>query len=389
VASKKKIISVVGARPNFMKLAPVEKALRKHSRIIKHIIVHTGQHYDYNLSRIFFSDLDLPEPHIYLNAGSGSHALQTALIMSRFEKVLLRQKPDMVIVYGDVNSTLACSLACSKVKYGNFETVPCVHVESGLRSFDRTMPEEINRIVTDSLSKLLFVTEKAGADNLLKEGIDKNKIYLVGDTLIDTLKIFGKKFKHSKILSNYGLEPGAFAVVTIHRPVNTDIKKNLAHIIKILSNILSIAKNYDSDFKILFSLHPRTAKMLKTFNLSSKIVSNNGIIITKPVGYTDFIHLLGKSRFVLTDSGGIQEEATFLKIPCLTLRDSFERVQTIDMGTNTLCGMNEKLIYECVDKIFKGRYKKGKIPPLMDGKAANRIVKVIIENIFGINTKNK
>jgi len=364
-----------------MKLAPVEKALRKHSRNIRHIIVHTGQHYDYSLSRIFFSDLDLPKPDIYLGAGSASHAQQTALIMSRFEKVIIRQKPDMVIVYGDVNSTLACSLACSKIKYNEFKTIPVAHIESGLRSFDKTMPEEINRIVTDSLSDLLFVTEQAGVSNLLKEGIDKKKIYLAGDTLIDSLINYRKKFNSSRILEKSGLSPKNYAIATIHRPVNTDLKKNLQRILKILGKILRLRSKSANGFKILFPVHPRTLKMIKAYNLYPGILKDKHMIVTKPAGYTDFIKLLGESKFVITDSGGIQAEATFLKIPCLTLRESFEKEETVTIGTNTVCGLNEDLIIESAEKIFNGTYRKGKIPRLMDGKASDRIVKILINRL--------
>ena len=377
---KKKIISVVGARPNFMKLAPIERAFRKYRNTITHKIIHTGQHYDHMLSQVFFKDLDLPDPCIYLGAGSGSHAEQTAKIMHEFEKVVLKEKPDLVIVFGDVNSTLACAVVCSKIHHGN-RTIPIAHVESGLRSFDRTMPEEINRIVTDNLSQFLFVTEKAGVVNLINEGIDKTKIYLTGDTMIDSLVYYRPKFNRSGILKDLGLQKGNFALTTIHRPVNVDNKNSLRKIISVLQKISQVSAAYKKDFKIVFPVHPRTLKMVKIFGLQKEFNKIKNITITKPAGYTDFIRLLADCRFVVTDSGGIQEEAAFLKVPCLTLRDSFERPETIEIGSNTLCGLNIKLIEKKVKEIMQGKYKKGRVPRLMDGKASNRIVKILLTNI--------
>jgi UDP-N-acetylglucosamine 2-epimerase (non-hydrolysing) len=360
-----------------MKLAPVEKELRKFKRSIVHKIVHTGQHYDYKLSRIFFKDLELPKPDIYLGVGSGSHSEQTARIMHRFEEVVFKERPDLVIVFGDVNSTLACSLVCSKILYEN-NTVPVAHVEAGLRSFDRTMPEEINRIVTDNLSRYLFVTEKAGVDNLNKEGISKNRIFLVGDTMIDSLMMYKKKFRRKAIFKKYEVTPGRFALVTIHRPVNVDNSKSLKKVISILKKASLMTGSADPKFKILFPIHPRTKKMLGKFGFNKEFRKSGNIVLTDPIGYSEFIGLLMRSKFVVTDSGGIQEEATFLKIPCLTLRDSFERPETISAGSNTLCGLDEKLVLGKVKEIMSGKYKTRKIPKLMDGKAARRISKVIL-----------
>lgn len=362
-----------------MKLAPLEKELRKYKRSVIHKIVHTGQHYDYKLSRIFFKDLELPEPDIYLGVGSGSHSGQTARIMQRFEDVVFKERPDLVIVFGDVNSTLACSLVCSKIHYDN-STIPVAHVEAGLRSFDRTMPEEINRIVTDNLSKFLFVTEKAGVCNLNKEGISKDKVFLVGDTMIDSLIMFRRKFLNPGILKKYKVSPGRYALATIHRPVNADNRKNLTKVISILENTVKLAGSADSDFKILFPIHPRTKKMLGKFGLLSRFRKMKNLILSDPIGYTEFIGLLARSKFVITDSGGIQEEATFLKVPCLTLRDSFERPETISIGSNTLCGLKEKLILRKVKDILSAKYKTCKIPKLMDGKAAGRILKIILSS---------
>ncbi len=362
-----------------MKLAPLERELRKYRNRVIHRIVHTGQHYDYELSQIFFRDLELPAPDIYLGAGSASHAEQTAKIMREFEEVVLKEKPDLVIVYGDVNSTLACSLVCSKIPYDSNRTIPVAHVEAGLRSFDLTMPEEINRIVTDTLAGFLFITEKAGLENLKKEGISRQKMFLVGDLLIDSLVMNRKKFLSSAALENFRVNAGEFILVTIHRPVNVDEKKNLSKVISLLRRISRYTSSLGLEHKIIFPVHPRTQKMLKLLGLKGALESIKNIIATEPVGYADFISLLRNSRLVLTDSGGIQEEATFLGIPCLTLRDSFERPETISIGTNTLCALDDKLILGKVKEVYEGRYKKGKIPHLMDGKTSERIIKILLK----------
>jgi len=367
-----------------MKLAPIIRELKKHRLKFTHKIVHTGQHYDYNLSKIFFKDLELPSPDIYLGAGSASHAVQTGIIMHEFEKVVLKEKPDMVLVFGDVNSTLACAIVCAKAHHG-ISTLPLAHVESGLRSFDRTMPEEINRVVTDSLSKFLFVTEKTGVDNLLREGVQKKKIFLVGDTMIDSLVHYKNKFESSDVLKKLNLIKQKYILTTIHRPVNVDEKANLAKIISIFKTVSMESKTFDDNVKIVFPVHPRTLNMIAEFGMQKSFNSTKNLIITKPLGYSDFIKLLMYCKLVVTDSGGIQEEATFLNVPCLTLRDSFERPETITLGTNTLCGLNEKLIRSKVNVIFSGKYKKGKIPKLMDGKASERIVKVLVNSLSGSN----
>ncbi len=364
-----------------MKLAPIAKELKKYSKQISHFIVHTGQHYDYKLSRVFFKDLDLPKPDIYLGIGSSSHSDQTARIMTEFEKVVHKEKPDLVIVFGDVNSTIACSLVCSKIHYSNNETIPVAHVESGLRSFDKTMPEEINRIVTDSLSKYLFVTEKIGFKNLLAEGVSKKKIFLVGDTMVDALIQFRSKFKKSNILGKLSIKPKKYILATIHRPANVDNKTSLAKIISIFEKVSNEAKKFSENIAIVFPAHPRTLKMINTFGLTARLAKIENLLLSEPAGYTDFIRLLAECKFVMTDSGGIQEEATFLRIPCLTLRDSFERAETLEIGTNTLCSLNEKLILKNVRAIFEGKYKKGKIPKLMDGKASVRIAKILVNSL--------
>lgn len=364
-----------------MKLAPIERELSKHKNHYKHLIVHTGQHYDHKLSDIFFKDLGIPKPDIFLGAGSGSHAEQTAKIMTEFEKVVLKEKPDLVVVFGDVNSTIACALVCSKVHLGK-GTIPIAHVEAGLRSFDKTMPEEINRIVTDSLSEILFITEAEGVKNLLNEGIKRNKIFLVGDTMIDSLAYFRKKINTSNILTKLGLEKGKYILSTIHRPVNVDSKESFSKIISIFEKVSVKALRFDPDVKIVLPMHPRTLKMAAKFSLIGRLKSIKNLLTIDPAGYTDFIKLLSDCKLVITDSGGIQEEATFLQIPCLTLRESFERPETLNIGTNTLCGLDATLVLKKTGEIFTGSYKKGKIPGLMDGKASKRIVKVIKSRLF-------
>jgi len=362
-----------------MKLAPIADELARNKKYFTHIVLHTGQHYDYELSQVFFKDLELPEPNIYLGVGSSSHAVQTSAIMLEFEKIVLAEKPDLVIVYGDVNSTMACSLVCSKIMNDNGKMLPVAHVESGLRSFDNSMPEEINRIVTDNLSEFLFVTEKVGATNLLKEGIPRKKVFLTGDTMIDSLIHNRKKIDRSRIHEELGVSKGKYVLATIHRPVNVDTEKNLKKIIAIFEKISRAIRSYDSEMVIVFPVHPRTLKMVNTFHLTGRLAMIENLQATASLSYVDFIKLLSDCKFVLTDSGGIQEEATFLKIPCLTLRDSFERAETLKLGTNTLCSLDEKLILRKTRAILDGKYKKGKIPRLMDGKASKRIVKVLLK----------
>jgi len=364
-----------------MKMAPVHKELLKHKSKITHKIVHTGQHYDKKMSDIFFKELELPKPHIYLGVGSYSHSVQTANIMIEFEKVVLKEKPDLVIVYGDVNSTVAAGLVCSKILMnranGNIRPVPLAHVESGLRSFDRSMPEEINRILTDNIAEFLFVTENSGVENLLKGGFDKKTIFLVGNTMIDSLKFYLKKTKKSNILKELCIPKKNYVLVTLHRPSNVDNKDNLKKIIEIFKDINRINPELD----IIFPIHPRTVKMLNKFKLKTQIEAINNLIITEPLGYIDFLKLMVDSKIVLTDSGGIQEETTLLKIPCLTLRENTERPVTVSEGTNVICGLDEKLIKNNIKNIDAGKFKKGKVPKLWDGKSASRIVKVLLKSI--------
>jgi len=373
----KKLLSVVGARPNFMKMAPVHKEFKKYKSLINHKIVHTGQHYDKKLSNVFFKELELPEPDIYLNVGSGTHSGQTADVMMRFEEVVLKEKPDLVLVYGDVNSTIAASLVCSKIVVNHTHTIPVAHIESGLRSFDRSMPEEINRILTDRLSKFHFVTEISGIKNLIQEGFDKNSIFFVGNTMIDSLKHYTGIARKSKILEELCLSKKRYSLITLHRPSNVDNKENFGAILKILSDIQKTVP----DFEMVFPVHPRTVKMLKSFGLDDEIYNIKNLIVTEPLGYFDFLNLMINASFVITDSGGIQEETTFLKIPCLTLRQNTERPVTAKLGTNTICGLDRSKILRYVKKIKNKKYKRGKIPDLWDGKSAGRIAKFILNKL--------
>ncbi len=363
-----KIVSVVGARPNFMKIAPIYRAINIKRKVlnveIEHLICHTGQHYDERMSKIFFEELELPKPDFYLGIGSGSHTEQTARIMMEFEKVLLEVKPDLVIVVGDVNSTIACSLTA--VKLG----IKVAHVEAGLRSFDRSMPEEINRILTDSISDYLFVTEQSGLVNLKREGVDEKKIHFVGHVMIDSLVYFLSKAEKSKILEFYKLIKNKYILVTMHRPSNVDNEDRLEELISLLNRLAEKTQ-------IIFPVHPRTSKNLEKFKLNSKLSSN--LIITDPIGYLDFIWIMRNASLILTDSGGIQEESTFLGIQCITLRKTTERPITVDVGTNQLVGDDFASAEKLADSIISGKIKIGKIPDLWDGKSSERIVEILIK----------
>ena len=352
------ICSVVGARPNFMKIAPVFLELKR--RKIPQLLVHTGQHYDANMSQVFFEELGLPVPDIYLGVGSDSHARQTARIMVLFEEVVRKHRPDLVIVGGDVNSTLATALVAAK------EHIPVAHVEAGLRSFDRTMPEEINRVVTDHLSDLLFTTERSGNKNLRSEGISPTRIHFVGNCMVDTL------LKHVKVATErspwqaFGVQPSEYALVTLHRPSNVDDPKTLR---VVMSSIKEVSRR----LPVLFPVHPRTRARLAT----EKIDIPPGVSLADPLPYLSFIGLMAKACFVMTDSGGIQEETTMLGVPCLTLRSNTERPVTIERGTNRLVGTNPKEIKRNVGIILAGKWCRGKRPPLWDGGAGRRIADVI------------
>jgi len=366
-----KIISVVGARPNFMKVAPLHRAFNQHSiqnpgTSIQHLICHTGQHYDEKMSKVFFDDLELPEPHFYLGVGSGSHAEQTGRVMIEFEKILLKEKPDLVIVVGDVNSTIACSLTASKLH------IKVAHVEAGLRSFDRDMPEEINRLLTDSISDYLFVTEKSGLENLKNEGVDDSKVFLVGNTMIDSLAYYQSKADQSEVLLNYNLEAHHYVLLTLHRPSNVDTKENLIELINFMNKIADKSK-------IIFPIHPRTLNSINKHSLNHSI--NQSVVLCDPIGYIDFIALIKNAELIVTDSGGIQEESTFLGVQCITLRNSTERPITVEVGTNQLLGNGlNKAVGAALD-VLNGKIKKGRVPELWDGNAAERIVEILFEQL--------
>lgn len=360
----KKIMNVVGARPNFMKIGPIQREMNRRSGEFQPVLVHTGQHYDEKMSKLFFDDLQLPKPDVYLGVGSGTHAEQTAKIMIDFEKVCQEQKPDMVLVVGDVNSTVACSLVASKL------WIPVIHVEAGLRSFDRKMPEEINRLVTDALADYLFITEKAGIENLKNEGVDDAKVHFVGNVMIDSLAFFLEKARESDILKMLELREKNYALVTLHRPSNVDDPENFL-------KILTAFEQIEKEIPIVFPIHPRTRKNIERFGLAERVKALKNLKLLPPIGYLDFMNLTQNCKFVMTDSGGIQEETTYLGIPCMTLRENTERPITIEVGTNELVGPNTEQILNYAQKMLTGQWKKGAVPELWDGRAAERIVEVL------------
>ena len=363
-----KIINIVGARPNFMKMAPIIEAMNKYPDRIEHLLVHTGQHYDERMSKAFFDDLGMPKPDIDLEVGSGSHAEQTARIMVAFEKVCLEHKPDLVIVVGDVNSTMACTITAKKLG------IKVAHVEAGLRSRDMSMPEEINRLCTDVLCDYLFTTDHFADENLRAEGVPDEKIFFVGNVMIDTL------LKHKEMASkltlhrHLGLQPGGYATMTLHRPGNVDDPQILAGLLEALS---AIAK----ELPIIFPIHPRTRKMAQQFGLEHYLNSGDrveGIWCTEPLGYLEFLHLNMNARLVLTDSGGLQEETTVLGVPCITIRPNTERPITCTEGTNVLVGNDPTKVLEAAHQILHGPDITGRIPEKWDGRAAERIVEILV-----------
>ncbi len=366
-----KVILVGGARPNFMKLAPVYKELKKYS-FFKPIIVHTGQHYDQEMSGLFFRDLQLPRPDIYLGVGSGNHGEQTAKIMIGFENVCIDLKPDLVIVVGDVNSTIACALVAAKLM------IPVAHIEAGLRSFDRTMPEEINRLLTDQISDYLFTTCRDANENLRREGIPEQKIFFVGNVMIDTLKEHLIIARRLKTCQQLGLRQGHYAVLTLHRPSNVDDEK-------VLQDIMDGVSEVSKFLPVAFPVHPRTSARFDNIHfLVYEDEFDKGIMFMKPLGYLEFLSLMADARFVLTDSGGIQEETTILGIPCLTLRKNTERPITIIQGTNTLVGTEKQTIIREARRILRGTADsdslvKNRIPELWDGEAASRIAQTLVK----------
>ena len=365
-----KIMCVVGARPNFIKAAPVVEALRKWPRAQVRLI-HTGQHHDKEMSKVFFEELGLPTPDDDLQVGAGTHGEQTGLIMIRFEAVLKEEHPDLVMVFGDVNSTVAASLCAAKLG------IKVAHVEAGLRSFDRSMPEELNRIVTDHLSDYLFVTECSGRENLLREGISEDKIFFVGNVMVDTLLKHRDRARAYDFRGKLGLGEGSFGVLTLHRPSNVDDPKTLE---KILDTISEVAK----ELPIVFPCHPRTRQQLdrsRYKHVQDRTQKSSGLIVVEPLGYMEFLSLLSEARLVLTDSGGIQEETTVLGIPCLTLRENTERPVTIEQGTNVLVGTSPYRIMTAISKVLNGACSEGRVPDLWDGKAAERIAEILLNSM--------
>jgi UDP-N-acetylglucosamine 2-epimerase (non-hydrolysing) len=355
-----KILVIVGARPNFMKAAPICAEMRRRAGEFDVKVVHTGQHYDAAMSDSFFADLGLPEPDFHLGVGSASHAVQTAKIMLAFEPIVLAEKPDWVIVVGDVNSTVACALVASKLG------VKVAHVEAGLRSFDRSMPEEINRTVTDSISDLLFTTEESANENLRREGIASEKVRFVGNVMIDSLVQNLERVKGTRVLADLGVSAGEFAVLTLHRPSNVDSRETLE---LLLNSLIVISKR----IPIIFPIHPRTRAKIDEFGLREAI-DTSGLRLVDPFGYLDFLALYSQAKFVMTDSGGLQEETTYLGIRCLTIRENTERPVTMEMGTNRLVGSDpselKRAAYELLDDF---QTSEPIIPPLWDGRTAARI----------------
>jgi UDP-N-acetylglucosamine 2-epimerase (non-hydrolysing) len=392
-----KILSVVGARPNFIKIAAICEAIKGMNSAgsevqIGHVLVHTGQHYDNNMSDSFFNDLELPKPDLCLGVGSASHSVQTARIMERFESVVMTERPHLVLVVGDVNSTAACALVAKKTwcqRDGAGDFIPkLAHVEAGLRSFDRTMPEEINRIVTDSISDFLFTTEESANQNLLREGIPESRIYFVGNVMIDTLLRHRMKARESTIVQDLQLADGRevkpYAILTLHRPGNVDDKRVFS---QMLDSFLDISKR----MPVIFPAHPRTLKRIQDEDLGDYFVdhfvqgpepwdSRVRIRLVPPLGYLDFLRLMSEARVVLTDSGGVQEETTILGVPCITLRDNTERPVTLENGTNVLAGSDPNKIIQEFARVLDNEPKADRCPRFWDGKAAKRIIKVLVDD---------
>jgi UDP-N-acetylglucosamine 2-epimerase (non-hydrolysing) len=361
---------IVGARPNFMKMAPILRAFREYPDVDP-VLIHTGQHYDAKLSDVFFSELGIKAPEISLGVGSGSHAEQTGKLLVELERCFVEAdklgRPfDRVVVVGDVNSTMAAALAAAKLH------LPIAHVEAGLRSRDRTMPEEINRIVTDSLSDLLLVSEPEGVENLIREGHPADRIHLVGNVMIDTLMAQVRDAKQRSILGELGIEPRGYAVVTLHRPSNVDQEETLRNLLQVLVDV-------SERVPIIFPVHPRTRSKLEQLGGWLSRASEGGRFrLLEPLGYNDFLCLTSQSKVIVTDSGGLQEESTALGIPCLTMRENTERPITVTEGTSTLCGSDSRELARYLSQIEAGTYKQGKCPELWDGNAAVRIVKEIV-----------
>ena len=353
------LLFVAGARPNFMKVAPLMWEVGRRAGV-EAALVHTGQHYDRKMSELFFQELGLPEPDVNLGVGSGSHAVQTAEVMRRFEPVLLERRPDAVVVVGDVNSTIACTLTAAKLR------VPVAHVEAGLRSFDRTMPEEVNRVLTDAISDWLFVSERSGVENLRREGVPDGRVHLVGNVMIDSLLACRDRAERSTILEDLRLPDRGYAVVTLHRPANVDDPATLGRLVGVLGRLAG-------ELPVVFPVHPRTRAALGGVLQGPA----SGIVAIDPLGYLDFLKLTAHARLVLTDSGGIQEETTVLNVPCLTLRENTERPATVDEGTNVLVGMDPTRILAAAWRAIAAPPRPARTPELWDGRAAGRVVDVL------------
>ena len=359
-----KIAAVVGARPNFMKIAPIVKKMQEYPghRVL---LVHTGQHYDIDMSKVFFDNFSIPVPDYNLEVGSGLHGEQTGKIMIEFEKVCIKEKPDVVLVVGDVNSTLAGAIVAKKLK------IKLAHIESGLRSFDRTMPEEINRLLTDAISDYLFVSEQVGIDNLIKEGISCDKQFLVGDIMIDALLLVIDKIREKNLYRKFSLEKDGYIVVTAHRPANVDDRDKL-------SGILDALKQVEKEYPLVFPIHPRTKKNIHKFGFNKDIEQMKNLIIIEPQDYINFMSLISDCKAVITDSGGLQSEAAYLGKPCLTLRDTTEKPATITCGSNRLVGTDAGKIKEAVNDVLSGGWNTIRMPDLFDGQTSRRILSVLM-----------
>jgi UDP-N-acetylglucosamine 2-epimerase (non-hydrolysing) len=358
-----KVANIVGARPNFIKIAPIIAEMRKRSNL-EPVLIHTGQHYDPNMSGTFFSDLEIPVPDYNLNVGSGSHAIQTAKVMLALEPLLIDLKPDLLLVVGDVNSTLAATLVA--VKMG----LRVAHVEAGLRSYDRSMPEEINRVLTDAVADYLFVTERSAIENLRREGIPPGKIFFVGNVMIDTLLRQRERAIALRVPQRFGMSPGGYALLTLHRPANVDNPE-------ILAGLLDAVDYLQQRIPVLFPAHPRTLHRLEEFALIQRVQAMTNVIQLDPLGYIEFLGLMAQARLVLTDSGGIQEETTALDISCVTLRENTERPVTVLEGTNQIAGRDPQNIIAAINRVLSGQSKQGSRPELWDGKTAERIVDIL------------
>jgi len=365
----KTVLHVVGARPNFMKVAPIHRAIAERG-VLGQRLVHTGQHYDVNMSDVFFADLKLPAPDVHLGAGSGSHAEQTAKVMLELEKICASERPDLISVVGDVNSTLAAALVAAKA------LIPLAHVEAGLRSYDRTMPEEINRMVTDRLAALLLTPSPDANENLRKEGIDESRIFFVGNVMIDSLLAFKARAQALPTLQRMGLTPRGYAVCTMHRPSNVDDAETFAALLNALAEISKKAP-------VVFPVHPRTRRMISDGNLEANLTRYPDLRLIDPMGYLEFLSLTSQAALILTDSGGLQEEATALNVPCLTLRENTERPITVTVGTNEIVGTNPQRIKAEALKALNGHGKTGRLPDRWDGRSAVRIAEVFERTLLG------